>query len=351
MTLDVIRAVADAESPEQFAEAALSEIAVLVPSDVISLNEVEPGADRFVFTVHPREFAVPPGSAAVLAEHSTRHPLIEAYERTGDGSATRISDLVTVDQWHANPLYAGFYQPLGVEYQISIGLVAPRPIAVAFALNRGARDFDERDRAVLDLARPHLAQSWRNARDRARMAALLATSAEALDRAGSGVILLSDPPAEVTPGTLLEIYRFFGRPGLDSILPAGVDRWLATQRAGMARRDEALLRPLTATIGVRRLVLRLLPGGDRRPDAVLAQHTDVGLIEPRLGALGLSPREAEVLALVGTGATNAQIASRLHVAPSTVKKHLDAIYRKLGVSGRMRASAAAAEILAHHPDE
>lgn len=82
---------------------------------------------------------------------------------------------------------------------------------------------------------------------------------------------------------------------------------------------------------------------------MLTHAADVDHLRPRLAAVGLSPREAEVLALIGTGATNAQIAARVRVAPSTIKKHLDAIYRKLGVSGRV-CVVAAAEILAHHPD-
>ena len=179
---------------------------------------------------------------------------------------------------------------------------------------------------------------------------LLSASADALGSAGSGVVLLTDPPHEVTAGALVEVYRFFGRPAVDSILPATVDRWIAAQRARTADDPEALLRPLSTTIGGRRLVLRLLPGSAHRPDAVLTQVADAEHLEPRLAAVGLSPREAEVLALIGTGATNAEIAARLHVAPSTIKKHLDAIYRKLGVSGRVRAVAAASEILAHHPE-
>lgn len=347
---DVMHAVADAETPQIFAQAALEGLAGLVASEITSLNEVEPAVGRFEYWEHPADSIATDSMNRLFAEHSARHPLIAAFTETGDGSAFKISDITTVEEWHANPLYEGFYRPLGVEYQMSIALAAPRPTVIAFAMNRGARDFDERDRDVLNLVRPHLAQSWRYARDRARTAALLSATSDALDSAGSGVILLADPPHEVTRGTLLEVYRFFGRPAFDSILPGAVDRWIAAQRARSAGGEEALLRPLSATIGSRRLVLRLLPGGGHRPDAVLTQQSDAEHLEPRLAEVGLSPREAEVLALIGTGATNAQIAARLHVAPSTIKKHLDAIYRKLGVSGRVRAVAAAAEILAHHPD-
>lgn len=53
----------------------------------------------------------------------------------------------------------------------------------------------------------------------------------------------------------------------------------------------------------------------------------------------LSPREEEVLDLVGTGATNAEIAERLSIAAATVRKHLEHIYLKLAVGSRTAALA------------
>jgi len=59
-------------------------------------------------------------------------------------------------------------------------------------------------------------------------------------------------------------------------------------------------------------------------------------IRPRRSyeSLGLSVREAEIVRLVTAGKSNAGIAQILHVSPSTVKKHLDNIYTKLGTPGR-----------------
>ncbi|MCW2612807.1 MAG: hypothetical protein QOC93_1360 [Actinomycetota bacterium] len=56
---------------------------------------------------------------------------------------------------------------------------------------------------------------------------------------------------------------------------------------------------------------------------------------------GLTHRESEVLALMVTGLSNRGIAARLVVGDETVKSHLRAIYRKLGVSDRTGAVAAA----------
>jgi DNA-binding CsgD family transcriptional regulator len=52
----------------------------------------------------------------------------------------------------------------------------------------------------------------------------------------------------------------------------------------------------------------------------------------------LTTREREIVELVGAGLTNGEIAARLWVAPSTVKKHLENVYSKLGV-GRRAAAA------------
>ena len=53
----------------------------------------------------------------------------------------------------------------------------------------------------------------------------------------------------------------------------------------------------------------------------------------------LSTREHQVLDLVADGASNAEIASRLRIAPATVKKHLEHIYAKLDVGCRTGALA------------
>ncbi|GAA0933907.1 response regulator transcription factor [Virgisporangium ochraceum] len=51
----------------------------------------------------------------------------------------------------------------------------------------------------------------------------------------------------------------------------------------------------------------------------------------------LTDREREVLALVASGATNAEIAGRLFLSERTVKGHISAIFQKLGVRDRPAA--------------
>jgi DNA-binding NarL/FixJ family response regulator len=59
---------------------------------------------------------------------------------------------------------------------------------------------------------------------------------------------------------------------------------------------------------------------------------------------GLTPRERQVLDLLGQGLTIGQIASRLGISPRTVETHVAKLYRKLGVRTRVQAISRAATL-------
>ncbi len=92
-------------------------------------------------------------------------------------------------------------------------------------------------------------------------------------------------------------------------------RWATSQPAGYAK--------------------RLLSASDEQaqPIAVPAGFTVAGLAEP------LTPREAEILRLIAAGMRNQEIADRLVISLSTVKRHIANTYGKLGVDHRTEAVA------------
>lgn len=55
----------------------------------------------------------------------------------------------------------------------------------------------------------------------------------------------------------------------------------------------------------------------------------------------LSPREAEIIKLIADGLSVPDIAAQLHLAPTTVRTHVQNLYGKLGVSDRAAAVAEA----------
>lgn len=161
-------------------------------------------------------------------------------------------------------------------------------------------------------------------------------------RVGPGDVVTMSDVVERRRYHELPIYRDYFRPaGMDHVLdlglPAAATRhrsfvlFRATGSGDFSHRDRevlGLLRPhlcrLEAHAALRRRLSAAL-------DASVA-GTDL------VACADLTPREREIVELVAEGKTNGQIAAQLWVAPSTVKKHLENIYSKLGV-GRRTAAA------------
>src|SRR4051812_7001043 len=69
----------------------------------------------------------------------------------------------------------------------------------------------------------------------------------------------------------------------------------------------------------------------------LTPHPSVGPFarnEAAIRALGLTPRECEILDLLASGRSNKELARALNISPNTVKTHVARLYDKLGVDRR-----------------
>ncbi|WP_046499621.1 response regulator [Streptomyces odonnellii] len=71
--------------------------------------------------------------------------------------------------------------------------------------------------------------------------------------------------------------------------------------------------------------------------------------EPETDALAeLSPREREILVLIGEGLTNREIGKRLFLSEKTVKNHISRLLAKLGVERRIQAAVLATQAGPYH---
>lgn len=113
------------------------------------------------------------------------------------------------------------------------------------------------------------------------------------------------------------------------------------QRAGMnLGADDYLTKPVSAEELLAAVKTRLQRETLRRPEAPIDFSTSAPLEK-----LGLTPREAEVLLWVAQGKTNGEIGSILEAATKTIGKHLENIFRKLGLETRTAATRVALETL------
>jgi two-component system, NarL family, response regulator DevR len=73
-----------------------------------------------------------------------------------------------------------------------------------------------------------------------------------------------------------------------------------------------------------------------------AEPVETPAVAPELA--GLSPREREILALIGDGLTNREIGKQLYLSEKTVKNHISRLLAKLGVQRRVQAAVLATHL-------
>jgi DNA-binding CsgD family transcriptional regulator len=104
-------------------------------------------------------------------------------------SPLKLSDfLVSRSQLRRNPWYWEVMRPSGIEHELKLWLPAPNGTSRGFFLYRAPRqrDFDERDRALLQLLRPYLARIRARWERRHRPAALTQRESEVLGLVAHG---------------------------------------------------------------------------------------------------------------------------------------------------------------------
>lgn len=296
----------------------------LIPADEVAYSELDPSAETSILQIWLADGVEAVVFGADEEYLRTRelwwqlrptHPVCGYRRRSGNWTEPlKASDFGPLREFRKTPIYDAFYRG-ELDYWLDMGLPATATKTRVFIfLRRGGRDFTDRDKAILELLRPHLEARGVAAQAAADAAAALATLEEPAGDEAHRVVLCS-------AGGAIE----FASPVSRALL----DRYLGIENG---RLPTALLNRRTAVLadGHGRLTIRTAPSGGLR--VLLLEERDERLDR-------LTSREREILDRVRRGRTNAEIASELEIATATVAKHLEHVYEKLGV--RSRAAAAA----------
>lgn len=298
----------------------------LVAADSSTWNEIEMATGVNVVVSEP-DLATDHLLGAFQA-HLHEHPVIRHFGRTHDGRPWAVSDFAERAEFRATAFYREVFAPLGVEDQISFVLPDP-DILVGIACNGRWRAFSGRHRTLLNLMRPHLVRARRDAIAFDRSRWYLGTVDGLLERDGEGLLLVDRRGRVdyITPNAERLVGRWFDAPP-GVTLPDALATWLA---AGSE--------PLQVEAGGKRLRARRVPGPDSETTAVLLRESGPRTDQhARLRTLGLTARQAEILALVADGLPNAAVAQRLHISLRTVEQHVHAALAKLGAANRTQAA-------------
>lgn len=329
--LQLVGEAHDADDLPEFRSTVLAGLPRLVPADYIAYNEVIPQESVEVAEVVPELDA---RFYPLFSRLAHQNPLIAWHAKTRDGRSYRFSDLVSRRELHELEIYKEVYGPLGIESQVAIVLPSPVGKTIGIALSRGLPDFSDRDREILNLARPHLVQAYRKARNRERLLGVLDAVRRGLDDGGQSMAVVdADRYVMFATERAQRDFAALGGNGaalkIDDLLPAALDGWLASSPDSV---------PFVLD-GQRPLTVRRLPGRSGEPQVLFFQPGPPALSASGLHALGLTPREADVLHGIVLGKSNAAIAETLEISPRTVHKHVEHIFAKLGVTSRVEAVA------------
>jgi DNA-binding CsgD family transcriptional regulator len=330
-----VRAVLDATTtlasePTPGIDAVLELVRSLIDCTSASFNDMALAVGDFRYVI------VPPDHEELAARlkpvydrlAASQHPLISAALVQPTSGALRFCDVPGGDTFTDTEFYNEFYVPFGLRYQMVIQLPAPPDVIVGYALNRSADEgeFSDRDVAILNALGPYLAMHHRHIVDAERSRAMTAE----VDRHGGWAVMTVRADGTIDASSSTAASASFAGGGrvpdeVVALLPTAQDPQRESTSCEITVGD-AHWRCVIHPVPVGPTVLLVRPMGGEAAGAV------------RLIDLGLTPRQAAVaLELARTGGTNAQLARSMAISEGTVKKHLEAVFRTLGVDSRAAA--------------
>jgi DNA-binding NarL/FixJ family response regulator len=343
-----------------FGVAALRIVDQLVPGDLPMFSQLD-------MTQLTAEDSYLPGDSALSPEFSRLRMVSVAEDPTSahldlaQRSICKTSDFISPSALHRRELlYQQFFRPLGFEDQMTIIKLHHPPSSgrgwqeclyteltgTAFFLHRDRRSFTERDRQILNLLRPHLFQAHCNVQKYQRLAQQTRQVTETFQAMGLITLTATGQVAVMTDQAAIWLDQYFTQATVPGSLPEALTAWMISQFSQIRQGDPAVSvgLPLYIEQADRRLVVRLMLSSTGDHDSLLLEEQlRTGL--PLLERLNLSPRETEVLGGLLQGKDNKSIAKAMDVGTSTVRKHLENIYRKLNVQSRAEAVAIALDRL------
>jgi DNA-binding CsgD family transcriptional regulator len=378
-TQNLVNAIQEISSLHDFNSFSVNTLTIidrLIPSDTPVFHVYDFQSFQVLYTLLPGYSDLSPEMQDVPRRHWQEHPILQNMPLTLTGAYT-ISDFIDRKSFHRlEGVYQQFFRVMDCEDEmvmffpkIMLNTQLPKirshikpiddlagkreaeirkqenPDMFGISLNRSKRNFTERDRLVFNLLRPHLFQAYNNAQHYHQLQQNLTQLQQSLDR--SGMIFL-DGMGQVkliTSQAVRWLQSYFPSHNNVRELPEQLQSWLKyqlSQLEGVYNLPSACL-PLHIQQGDRQLIISLIIDQSGEQYILLLAEEQLLSLLAALELIGLSKREAEILFWLIQGKDTKAIALEIGVSYSTVRKHLENIYRKLEVKNQSDAIVTALE--------
>jgi DNA-binding CsgD family transcriptional regulator len=159
--LDALHTIGEGSvSSHEFARRGVECLPRLVSSELTTLSvcNLDTG-HRHVVSDQPG--AISARDIEVFDRYFFAHPLVCEHGRNPGAVTKRIGDLLPESEFQRTPLYNDYYRPIRIDHAMAVPIHVDRRFLVSFVLNRSKRGFSDRDRARLEIIRPHLGNLYR----------------------------------------------------------------------------------------------------------------------------------------------------------------------------------------------
>ena len=159
--LDALHAIGEgSRSSNEFARCGVECLPRLVSSELTTLSVCNlDSGHRSV--VSDRPGAISRRELEVFDRYFFDHPLVREHGRNPGAVTKRIAELLPETEFHRTPLYNDYYRVIRIDHVMAVPIHVDRRFLVSFVFNRSKRGFSDRDRARLEIMRPHLGNLYR----------------------------------------------------------------------------------------------------------------------------------------------------------------------------------------------
>ena len=269
----------------------------------------------------------------VAGKIAMEHPCFAKVMSQKEGHVVlRLSELVDFKKWQEHEIYKNIHQPNNIRDQLVVACCGEN-YHFTFVHSRDSV-FTEKDCEMARALTVHVEQAWKNAAQFSLSPHLLHNGNERYALNLPRKLESLQWPQEVVQA----LQRHSSAPVLTFRQPLPEDFliWLTNLHKTM-QSDGAKLQkpqPYVSANSESRLTARLILGTGVLGACVVIDIVANNSFADRLARRGLSPRECEVGQWMAQGKRNGDIGKIIGCETSTVRKHVQAIFEKLGVESR-----------------
>lgn len=269
-----------------------------------------------------------------------QHPIVGKALNNPDGRALKVTDAVSQSAFEKSAIFNEFFRKVYVDRQMGLALLSESDLIMTYAFSRKGRDFTESERTIASMAAPHFINAIRNGFAFGRLSA-------AVDGGGFGVIAIGQTGKTtfVSQFAFVLLERYFPSENRETnSLPESVAGWLrSTLLRSRLPECDLPAEPLRVKKAGRTLTIRLLDNRSTHEEILLLEEKK-HLSPESFENLSTTKREAEILFWIAQGKSDADMSLLCDISIRTVQKHIENIYKKLGVENRRAAAQIAIDL-------